>query len=80
MFSSSNLIKQSHNGRALTTAEHYRRYRVPTAELARPLGQPTTGAREPIGGVSPNKARFEIDWRDPVGGAKVRVRIIHSRD
>lgn len=50
------------------------------AELARPLGQPKTGAREPLGGASPNKARFEIDWRDPVAGASVRIRVTHSRD
>ena len=49
-------------------------------ELARPLGQPKTGAREPIGGASPNKARFEIDWLDPVTGKSVRVRVTHSRD
>jgi hypothetical protein len=49
-------------------------------ELARPPGQPKTGAREPIGGASPNKARFAIDWLDPVTGKTVRVRIIHSRD
>ena len=49
-------------------------------ELARPLGQPTVGPREPIGGTSPNKTRYEIDWRDPVAGTEVRVRITHSRD
>jgi hypothetical protein len=49
-------------------------------ELARPLGQPKTGAREPIGGASPNKARFEVDWLDPHTGKTVRVRVIHSRD
>jgi hypothetical protein len=49
-------------------------------ELARPLGQAKTGAREPIGGASPNKARFEIDWLDPVTGKTVRVRVSHSRD
>lgn len=49
-------------------------------ELARPLGQPKTGMREPIGGASPSKARFEIDWLDPVTGKTVRVRVIHSRD
>jgi hypothetical protein len=49
-------------------------------ELARPLGQPKTGAREAIGGASTNKARFEIDWLDPVTGKSVRVRVIHSRD
>jgi hypothetical protein len=50
------------------------------AELVRPLGQPKAGAREPLGGASPNKARFEIDWRDPVAGASVRIRVTHSRD
>ena len=50
------------------------------AELARPLGTPKAGAREPIGGASPNKARYEIDWRDPAAGNGVRIRITHSRD
>ena len=50
------------------------------AELARPPGAPQVGPREPIGGASPNKARFEINWRDPVGGNNVRIRITHSRD
>lgn len=50
------------------------------AELARPLGQPKSGPTEPIGGASPNKTRFEIDWRDPVAGSVVRVRVTHSRD
>ena len=49
-------------------------------ELARPLGQPTVEPREPIGGTSPNKTRYEIDWRDSVAGTEVRVRITHSRD
>ena len=50
------------------------------AELARPLGTPKAGTREPIGGASPNKARYEIDWRDPATGNGVRNRITHSRD
>ena len=50
------------------------------AELVRPLGAPKAGTREPIGGASPNKARYEIDWRDPVAGNSVRIRITHSRD
>ena len=49
------------------------------AELARPLGTPKAGLREPIGGASPNKARYEIDWRD-LAGTSVHVRITHSRD
>lgn len=50
------------------------------AELARPLGQPMAGPREPIGGGSPNKARYRIDWHDPVTGKVVRIKITHSRD
>ena len=50
------------------------------AELARPLGTPKTGPREPIGGASPSKARYEIEWRDPVAGTTMRIRITHSRD
>ena len=50
------------------------------AELSRPPGQPKAGAREPIGGASPNKSRYEIDWRDPVADTAVRIRITHSRD
>ena len=50
------------------------------AELARPPAQPKAGPREPIGGESPSKTRHEIDWRDPVAGTSVRVRIVHSRD
>ena len=50
------------------------------AELARPLGTPKAGPREPIDGASPNKSRFEIEWRDPVAGTNARIRITHSRD
>ena len=49
-------------------------------ELARPLGTPKIGPREPIGGASSNKVRYEIDWLDPTAGTTVRVRITHSRD
>ncbi len=50
------------------------------AEQARPAGQPKFGPREPIGGASPNKARYEIDWHDPVTQKTVRIKITHSRD
>jgi hypothetical protein len=33
-----------------------------------------------LGGTSPNKTRYEIDWRDPGSGSSVRIRITHSRD
>ena len=49
-----------------------------TAELQRQPGQPRK--KEPIGGGSPHKTRYEIDWRDPVSNSAVRLRITHSRD
>jgi hypothetical protein len=51
-----------------------------TAELARAPGVTLPEQRDALGGTSPNKSRYEIDWRDPVSGATVRVRITHSRD
>ena len=48
------------------------------AELARKPSD--VRPREPLGGASPHKTRHEIDWRDPVSGTTVRVRITHSRD
>ena len=51
-----------------------------TAELARKPGEAHVGPREPIGGASPNKTRYELDWRDPATTKTVRVRITHSRD
>jgi hypothetical protein len=47
-------------------------------ELERPPGQPRV--KEPIGGASPHKTRYEIDWRDPVSSAVIKVRITQSRD
>ena len=35
---------------------------------------------EPIGGNSPHKSRFEIDWQNPVTGEAVRIRITHARE
>ncbi len=49
-------------------------------ELARKLGETRTGPREEIGGASPNKTRYDIDWRDPATTKSVRIRITHSRD
>jgi hypothetical protein len=49
-----------------------------TTELDRKPDQPRV--KEPLGGASPHKARYEIDWRDPATGATVRLRITHSRD
>lgn len=50
------------------------------AELAHQPSDVRTGPPEPIGGASPNKRRFAIDWCDPVGGSTIRIRVTHSRD
>lgn len=50
------------------------------AEVARDPGAPRTAPSEPLGGASPNKTRYEIEWRDPVSTSLVRLRITHSRD
>ena len=39
-----------------------------------------TGKREPIGGASPRKSRYEIGWKNPVTSETVRIRITHARD
>ena len=50
------------------------------AELARAPGAPTVVPRDALGGASPNKSRYEIDWRDPAARTRTRIRITHSRD
>ena len=50
------------------------------AELDRKLGEARAGEREPIGGASPHKSRYEITWRNPVTNEDVRIRITHARD
>ena len=49
------------------------------AELARKPGeqQPDRG---PIGGNSPRKTRYEMDWKDPISSQTIKLRITHSRD
>lgn len=54
------------------------RTRIAT-ERARPPGTPQA-ERQKLGGTSPNKTRYEIEWRDASGNACVRVRITHARD
>ena len=49
------------------------------AELARRPGE-TREVREPIGGNSPHKSRYEIDWGNPVTNRTVRIRITHARE
>ena len=36
--------------------------------------------RAPIGGASPHKSRYDIDWLNPVTNETVRIRITHARD
>lgn len=50
------------------------------AELARRPGEARAGKRDHIGGASPHKSRYEIDWRNPVTNETVRIRITHARD
>ena len=50
------------------------------AELERTPGKARTGERDPIGGNSPHKSRYEIDWLNPVTNESVRIRITHARD
>lgn len=63
--------------RAKTAAEARRKV---AAELARAPGTAKVAQHDQLGGASPNKTRYEIDWRDPVAGSTTRVRITHSRD
>ncbi len=49
------------------------------AELDRKPGAPQTD-REPLGGNPPRKTRYESDWRNPVTGDTIKVRITHARD
>lgn len=49
-------------------------------ELARKPGETRSGEPDPIGGNSPHKSRYEIDWQNPVTAESVRIRITHSRE
>jgi len=49
-------------------------------ELARKLGVPRSGERDPIGGNSPHKSRYEINWQNPLTHETVRIRITHARE
>jgi len=50
------------------------------AELARAPGAAKVAQHDPLGGASPNKTRYEIEWRDLVTGSTTRIRITHARD
>jgi hypothetical protein len=50
------------------------------AELVHAPGATKDAKRDQLGGASPNKTCYEIDWRDPVAGSITRVRFTHSRD
>ena len=49
------------------------------AELARQPGAAKVSDM-PIGGAAPRKTTYEIEWRNPVTGIAVRIRIVHARD
>lgn len=63
--------------RARNTAEARRKV---ADELARKPGEPQVGQHETIGGNSPHKSRYEIEWRNPLTNDIVRIRITHARD
>lgn len=50
------------------------------SELAREPGEIRTGEADPIGGNSPHKSRYEIEWLNPVSNECVRIRITHARE
>lgn len=49
-------------------------------ELARKPGEVRTVEPDPIGGNSPHKSRYEIEWHNPVSNGLVRIRITHARN
>ena len=49
-------------------------------ELERKPGEVRSGEPDPIGGNSPHKSRYEIDWLNPVSNERVRIRITHARE
>ena len=63
--------------RARTITEARRKI---AAELARPPGAARIGQQEPIGGNSPHKFRYEIEWLNPITKENVRIRITHARE
>lgn len=50
------------------------------SELARKPGEVSSGEPDPIGGNSPHKSRYEIDWLNPISSERVRIRITHARE
>jgi hypothetical protein len=48
-------------------------------ELARKPGAPEVRG-DLLGCAAPRKTKYEIDWRNPVTGSAVRIRITHQRD
>lgn len=49
-------------------------------EMARKLGDVRSGEHEPIGGHSPHKSRYKVEWLNPVNNERVRIRITHARE
>lgn len=50
------------------------------SELARKPGEVRGGEPYPIGGNSPHKTRYEIEWLNPVSNERIRIRITHARE
>lgn len=50
------------------------------SELARKPGEVRSGEPDPIGGNSPHKSRYVIEWLDPISNERVRIRITHARE
>lgn len=49
-------------------------------ELERKPGEVRSGEPDLIGGNSPHKSRYEIDWLNPVSNERIRIRITHARE
>lgn len=63
--------------RARTVAEARKKV---ADERARQPAEARSEKSDPIGGNSPHKSRYEIDWRNPVTNELVRIRITHARE
>ncbi len=49
-------------------------------QLARMPGEGPSGDPDPIGGNSPHKSRYEIEWVNPISNERVRIGITHARE
>ncbi|MBX9925839.1 MAG: hypothetical protein K2Y05_05735 [Hyphomicrobiaceae bacterium] len=49
-------------------------------ELERKPGEVRSGEPDLIGGNSPHKSRYGINWLNPVSNERIRIRITHARE